>query len=284
MAMNILTQQQLYKTAPAIFAESPDTAVSDRYGFVPTINVVDALQTEGWNPVRAQQTKSRDFDKKHLARHMIRFRQDPDRQMTVGDSVSELVLTNSHDRSAAYQLDLGLFRLVCSNGMVTPAGELGHIRVKHGKNIVENIIDGSLQLAGEIENISDSVETFQSTLISREEAYLFARAALSLRYGEEWQSQSPISPEALLQARRNEDKEPSLWKTFNRVQENLMKGGLIGRSSTGRSTRTRAIHSVSEDVRLNRALWQLTDEFSKLKHQPSQSMPSNIIQGEFYAA
>ncbi|MBE0494727.1 MAG: hypothetical protein IBX48_10380, partial [Thiomicrospira sp.] len=33
----------------------------------------------------------------------------------------------------------------------------------------------------------------------------------------------------------------------------------------GRNVRTRAIQSVSEDVKLNRALWQLTEEFSKLK-------------------
>ncbi|QKI89634.1 DUF932 domain-containing protein [Thiomicrorhabdus xiamenensis] len=273
MAMNILTTQQLFKIAPAIFAESPDKAVSDRYGFVPTIDVVESLQNEGWYPVRAQQTNVRNSDKRDLARHMIRFRQDPDRQMAVGDSIPELVLTNSHDRSSAYQLDLGLFRLACSNGMVTPAGDLGNIRVRHGKNVVDNIIEGSLQLAGEIPHISESVDDFQSTLISSEEAYLFARAALSLRYGEEWQAQSPISPESLLQARRNEDKEPSLWKTFNRVQENMMKGGVLGRSNNGRNTRTRAIKSVSEEVRLNRALWQLTEEFSKLKHHhPKQSM------------
>ncbi|MEA3405373.1 MAG: DUF932 domain-containing protein, partial [Pseudomonadota bacterium] len=150
MAMNILTPQQLYKTVPAVFAESPDKAVSDRYGFVPTIDVVSALQNEGWYPVRAQQTNVRDPSRKSLARHMIRFRQDPDRQMTVGDSIAELVLTNSHDRSSAYQLDLGLFRLVCSNGMVAPTAGLGSVRVKHGKQIVENIIEGSLNLLNEV--------------------------------------------------------------------------------------------------------------------------------------
>lgn len=266
MAMNILTPQQLHKTSPAIFADAPAHEVSNRYGFVPTIDVVNALQEEGWYPVRAQQTKTRDPSKQLFARHMVRFRQDPDRQIKVGDSISELVLTNSHDRSAAYQLDLGLFRLVCSNGMVTPAGDLGGIRVKHGKNIVENIIEGSLSLANEIPYISNSVESFQSTLVSKEESVLFARASLALRYGEDWENQSPIDAESLLQARRVEDKEPSLWKTFNRVQENFMKGGLIGRSSTGRSTRTRAIHSVTEDVRLNRALWQLAEEFSEIKN------------------
>jgi hypothetical protein len=265
MSMNILTTDTLFKKAPAIFADSPDRAVSDRYGFVPTIDVVTSLQREGWYPVRAQQTNTRDPQRRSLARHMIRFRQDPDRQVTVGDSIAELVLTNSHDRSAAYQLDLGLFRLVCSNGMVTPTGDLGGIRVKHGKQIVENIIEGSLNLINEVPKISESVDHFRSTLVSSEEAQLFARAALSLRYGEDWQSESPIQPEDLLSFRRPEDQEPSLWKVFSRVQENFMKGGLIGRSASGRNSRTRAIQSVSKDVQLNRALWQLTQEFSQLK-------------------
>lgn len=266
MAMTILTDNQLYKTAPAIFADSPDLSVSERYGFVPTIDVVNELKNEGWYPVRAQQASSRDTDKRHLARHMIRFRQDPDRQLHIGDSIAELVLTNSHDRSSAYQLDLGVFRLVCLNGMVAKSGDLGNIRVKHGKNIVENILEGSVQLANQVPHISASVENLQSTLISNIESQMFARAALNLRYGEDWQQLSPINAESLLQARRTEDKEPTLWKVFNRVQENMLKGGLVGRSQTGRRTRTKAISSVSEDVRLNRALWQLADEFSQLKH------------------
>lgn len=273
--MNILTPEKLYKTAPAIFAEAPDRAVSDRYGFVPTIEVVNSLQQEGWYPVRAQQTSVRDASRKSLARHMIRFRQDPDRQVNVGDSVAELVLTNSHDRSAAYQLDLGLFRLVCSNGLVTPAGELGGIRVKHGKQIVESIIEGSLNLANQIPHISEQVDHLRSTLVSKEEAELFARAALNIRYGEEWLQQSPIRSHDLLQARRSDDQESSLWKVFNRVQENLIKGGVQGRSNKGRYVTTRPIKSVSEDIRLNRALWQLTNEFLHLKDKvtPMLALP-----------
>lgn len=77
--MRILTHDQLHRSAPAIFANQPDEAVSDRYGFVPTINVVDALQAEGWYPVRAQQTNVRQAERQSVARHLIRFRQDPDR-------------------------------------------------------------------------------------------------------------------------------------------------------------------------------------------------------------
>ncbi|WP_286240948.1 DUF932 domain-containing protein [Neptuniibacter halophilus] len=265
MTMHILSENQLYRNAPAIFADTPDSQVSDRYGFVPTIEVVKSLQQEGWYPVRAQQTMSRLPERRSVARHMVRFRQDPDRQIHVGDSVAELVLCNSHDRSSAYQLDLGLFRLVCSNGMVTPIGEMGGIRVRHGCQVVDDILEGSIALIDEAPVIISSVDRFRSLRLSPDEAQLFAQSALTLRYGEDWVNASPVSPDTLLQARRSEDRDPDLWHVFNRTQENLLKGGLHGRSSQGRRTRTRPIRSVTEDVRLNRALWKLTEHFAALK-------------------
>ncbi|SFG24461.1 DUF932 domain-containing protein [Neptunomonas qingdaonensis] len=266
--MNTLSRDQLYRNAPAIFADAPDLSVSNRYGFVPTINVVDALKGEGWHPVRAQQTRVRNPEHKNTTRHMVRFRQDPDRQILVGDSIAELVLTNSHDRTAAYQLDLGLFRLICSNGMVTPVGDMGGIRVRHGKQVVDQILDGSIALIDEIPNIAGTVEKFQSMRLTPEESHIFAQSALTMRYGEDWKEVSPIQPDALLKARRSEDRDHNLWRIYNRTQENLLKGGLPGRSNSGRHTRTRAIRSVTEDVRLNRALWQLTEHFAHLKDQP----------------
>lgn len=263
--MRILTHDQLHRTAPAVFAQEPDAEVSDRYGFVPTIEVVDALKNEGWHPVRAQQTNVRDVSRQTTARHMIRFRQEPDRQIDLGDSVAELVLTNSHDRSAAYQLDLGLFRLICSNGMVAPVSDMGGIRVRHGKHIVDQILEGSIQLSHEVPGIADGIEAFQSIMIRRDEAQLFAEAALALRYGEQWQDTSPIRPHDVLEARRTEDAGSTLWQVFGRTQENLFKGGLRGKSASGRRTRTRAINNVTEDVRLNRALWTLTERFAELK-------------------
>jgi hypothetical protein len=209
----------------------------------------------------------RDPERRDTTRHLVRFRQDPQRQITVGDSIAELVLTNSHDRSAAYQLDLGLFRLICSNGMVTPVGEMGGIRVRHGKQVVDQILEGSLALVDEVPNLAGTVERFQSLRLSPKESRLFAQSALTLRYGEDWRQVSPIQPDRLLDARRSEDRDQNLWRVFNRTQENLLKGGLTGRSASGRHTRTRAITSVTEDVRLNRALWQLTEHVAALKGQ-----------------
>ncbi len=262
--MSVLSNDQIMRLAPSVFAQAPDGNVSERYGFVPTMTLVEAFREQGWLPVRAQQTRVRDSQRQHVARHMLRFRRNYS-PIEVGDSVAELVLTNSHDRSSAYQLDAGLFRLVCSNGMVCPIGDFGGIRVRHGKNVVDDIIEGSYELLDEVPQIAASVEAFRDTQLDSKEQSLFAEAALEVRYGEDWPKASPVRTDQILGARRREDEGDNLWATFSRVQENLLRGSLRGRARNGRRVRTRAVNSVSEDVRLNRALWRLAQRFADLK-------------------
>jgi hypothetical protein len=58
-----------------------------------------------------------------------------------------------------------------------------------------------------------------------------------------------------------------LWKTFNRVQENVIAGGLsaVQRDAEGRRVRrvsTRRIAGIDQDAKLNRALWQLAGPYA----------------------
>jgi hypothetical protein len=53
-------------------------------------------------------------------------------------------------------------------------------------------------------------------------------------------------------------------KTLNRVQENMIRGGVRGRNVNGGRMSTRAVNSVTENVRLNKALWTLADEMAKI--------------------
>jgi hypothetical protein len=261
--MQPLDNARLQRLAPSIFADAPHASVSSRYGFVPTIALVDAFRAEGWLPVRAQQTAVRDETRREHTRHLVCFRRQ--QPLQVGDALAELVLTNSHDTRSAYQLDAGLFRLACSNGMVCPIGEVRGIRVRHGKHIVDAVIEGSYELIEELPQIAASVDRFRDTGLDGREQGLFAEAALEVRNGEDWARQSPVPPGQLLEARRTDDKGADLWVTFNRVQENLLKGGLLGRAQSGRRVRTRQVRSVTEDVRLNRALWRLAERFAQLK-------------------
>jgi hypothetical protein len=126
----MLTDNDLMRVAPSIFAEEPWERMSGRYRFVPTIRVVEKLRGEGFFPVNASQGRTRIPGKKDFTRHMIRFRQD-NKKMLVGQELPEVVLLNSHDGSSAYSLMAGVFRLICSNGMVVPAASVGSMKVRH---------------------------------------------------------------------------------------------------------------------------------------------------------
>ena len=90
------------------------------------------------------------------------------------------------------------------------------------------------------------------------ERLAFAGRALALRFPE--LEQAGMQPSQLLGCRRTEDAPDTLWSVFNRVQENLLGGGLVRRTPTGRLSRTRRITSIREDVRLNGRLWDLAEE------------------------
>ncbi|EPT4935903.1 DUF932 domain-containing protein, partial [Escherichia coli] len=87
--------------------------------------------------------------------------------------------------------------------------------------------------------------------------------ALMVRYEDE--NKTPVTPEQIITPRRLEDKQNDLWTTWQRVQENMIKGGLSGRSASGKNTRTRGITGIDGDIRINKALWMIAEQFREWK-------------------
>jgi hypothetical protein len=265
----VLSNEDIFRVAPSVMATQPWKDVSSKYTFIPTIGIVDALRNEGFMPVSAAQSSTRIEGKKEFTKHMLRFRRAEDlvtKGREVGTEIPELVLVNSHDRSSGYQLSAGLFRLVCRNGMVVKSSTLGDISVRHSGDIAHDVIEGSYTIIDEMPKVLEQVDQFKGIALRPEQQLAFASAALELRYphDEDQASRSPIIPEQLLNVRRYDDRANDLWTTFNRVQENFMRGGLRGIGTTGRRLRTRKIASINEDLRLNKSLWMLTEKMAEL--------------------
>jgi hypothetical protein len=261
-----LSNEQLHSVAPSIFAAHPWERVSERYTFIPTISVINALREEGFMPVTAMQSKARIAGKGDFTKHLIRFRRAQDLEVVKEQELPEIVLVNSHDRSSSYQLSAGIFRLVCSNGMIVKSSDFGEIKIQHSGNIIGHVIEGSYRIIEDMPKVIGSMEAMKSIQLTEQQQHAFAKAALELRYPSDdaGNSKSPIIPDQLLTVRRYADHNPTLWNTFQRVQENFIKGGLRGTGSTGKRMTTRSIKSVTEDVRLNKALWVLAEEMAAL--------------------
>jgi len=210
------------------------------------------------------QGKSRVEGKSEFTKHLIRLRHAA--QANAKPETNEIILINSHDGASSYQMLAGVFRFVCCNGLVV--GSVSNdIRIPHKGNIQGEVIEGAFRVLEDFEAVDASTLEMKALSLKVEEQRAFATAALALRYGArtEGQPPAPITAEQLIEARRSEDLGSSLWTTFQRVQENTLRGGQSGRSAQGRRMQTRSIGSIERGVSLNRALWVLAEEMRRLK-------------------
>ena len=256
-----LSDDQIHRVAPSIFAEAPHESRSQRYAYIPTATVLTELRKEGFQPFMVTQTRTRHEDRRDYTKHMIRLRHAS--QINARGEANEIILLNSHDGTSSYQMLAGMFRFVCSNGLVC-GDTVADVRVPHKGDVAGQVIEGAYQVLHGFDRALESRESMQAITLDEGEAEVFARAALSLKYDDP-DKPAPITESQILMPRRFDDRRPDLWMTFNRVQENLTKGGLSGRSANGRRQQTRPVQGIDSDVRLNRALWMLADGLRQLK-------------------
>lgn len=257
----VLSVDQLRHAVPAAFAESAHDSRSSRYAYIPTSAVIEGMRNEGFLPVKAVQAGARDEGKAGHGKHMIRFRREDQLQQA---EAREIIMINSHDGSSAYKLSAGVFRLVCSNGLVVGREDIRQT-VRHSGNVLHDVIEGATRIVGDFEQVTNDIETMKAVTLEKPLMLAFASAAIEARFdGEE----KPVTPEQVLRVRRSADTGSDLWTVFNRVQENVIRGGLHGasRNANGRMQRrrTREVKGIDQSDVLNRALWRLATEVAKI--------------------
>jgi Domain of unknown function (DUF932) len=248
---------QLAGQVPAAFSDRAADNTSNTYVFISTRELVGALLDAGFIATQARQTNVRAAGNADYARHLLRF-QHARESVTLVDAIPQIVLINSHDGRCSYQLRAGLYRPVCANGLLTRLGDFGLIHVPHRGNIIQNVVEGALALVRNFDKVGQIIERMNALKLDTTERLKFAQDALRVRYHHE--QYQPVQAEQLLMHRRAADEGCDVWRTYNVVQENVMRGGVPGRSVTGKTVYSRGIRAIREDVRINNALWQLAVE------------------------
>lgn len=264
-----LDEATLRQQAPSIFASGPMAGVSDRYTFVPTARIVDGLREHDWVPVEVEEQRIRTESRRGFQKHMLRFRRE-EQMATLDEWNVELVLLNSHDRGCAYQLHAGIFRRICSNGLVVSEGSFEAIRFRHSKLETDEVVRASFRLLEFIPKVGEMVNRFRDRLLNADESLDLARHAVLLRYPS--LDASPVDAETLLEARRDEDVSSDLWSAMNRIQENLIRGGGSDsrRDRRGRLRSVRALRGIDSKISLNKGLWGLAEKLAN--GQPLESV------------
>lgn len=252
-----LSPATLMQSAPSIYAQGPAPGLSRRYTFVPTSEIVEGLQGANWMPVQVEEQRARQIERVGFQKHVIRFRR-LEQMATLDEWNVELVLLNSHDAGCAYQIHAGIYRRICSNGLVVSEGGFETLRFRHSGLKTEEVVRASLSVIESVPLISQRINDFRMRVMTWGEQLNFAKAALQVRY----EDSAPVNPDAILRPRRVEDDSADLWTILNRVQENLIRGGVCDghRGRNGRLRSVRALRGIDSKVTMNKALWDLAQQ------------------------
>jgi hypothetical protein len=261
-----LTENELFKIAPSIFARDAHFSRSERFTPIPTIEVIRGLNREGFSVVGAQQALSRRVTNETHNKHLIRLRRLDDAQYNVGDSVFEVLLKNANDGSAAYDIMAGLFRILCANSLVAETPQQESLRVRHTGDVMGKVIEGTYTVLNRAGEIAEKAQAWRTIQLDDHCRMAFAKGALIERFGEKeglpGVADTTVRPEQVLMPRRQADGGHDLWSTFNVAQENLIKGGMHHRTN-GRNLATRTIKGIDQSVQVNKGLFAMADWLSR---------------------
>ena len=265
-----LNNEELLKAAPSIFSENPIEGVSSRYAFVPTYSVLDTFREAGYYPIMASESKVRNNENNQgYQKHIIQFRSlDNLLRPNSNEEYADIVLTNSHNRSSSFILDLAFFRIICSNMLVVPSHSFSHHSIVHSGFNISKVNTAINEVTAYMPRIKNEIEKFKSIRLSLLEQYSLANAAIDIRFDKQLHN---VNAKEFLKITRDEDEMPTLWNVFNRVQEAMIRGGAKGiNKETGKSFTSKAITAIDANIKLNKELFATVQNMASLKLAPFQ--------------
>ena len=248
----MITLDQLKSQTPSVFATSPSPKMSDKYVFVPTMDILANFEREGWDLASAKQV-----GKGVHAVHELRLRNG--QLPKVGDTLVEAIIRNSHNGTASFQVSAGLHRLVCSNGLTVPTALAESFNVRHSRFDLDEVKRLTESFAGRLPKIEGSVSRMMERQMTIDEKIDFVRKSVNIRFGQD-RVLNDLQIVGLLTPNRGEDEGDDLWTTFNVVQEKYVRGGIETTSQRGRRTKLRGLQNIMAVNQLNTKLWTLAEE------------------------
>lgn len=225
--------------------------LSSKYDLISTESVVNLMRDEGFIVTATNSLKPRVRDPR-MVRHFVRMRHE--QYFEVNGSVPEILVINANDGSSSLRMEAGLFRMVCSNGLIVKSHDVGSARIRHVDVTADRVLEEANRVILGAQEAARRVDLFKDRILNQSEKMQFSVLASAFWGGR-------VMPHSLLESRRPEDNGDDLWRVFNRIQENLIKGGVVGRSPSGRNTRTHGIRAMDNSVKVNMKLWEIAEEF-----------------------
>jgi hypothetical protein len=258
----VLSQEEIQKLAPSIYTEQGSSNTSEKYVHIPTSKVVSDMELLGWEVVDAKEVKVRKQTKAGYQKHLVVFR-NQDVSINNGDNdvvFPQILLTNSHNGMNPFTFTAGLFRFICSNGLVISTQEFENVKIRHYGYSFEELQETVKQMVLKLPLTVESMNKMQATELGMDQMLDFAKKALEVRHPVVEGKRIEVDLMELLRPYRDEDKGSSVWKVYNVLQEKITGGDYF--YATKKSKRkSRNLKSFTKDMEVNQKLFDLALEY-----------------------
>lgn len=210
--------------------------------YIPTLDVITKLQDEGWqlSGVAEQRGKNRKITSNYVQLQHPDFAVQNSKGKD--EAFTSITLSNSCNGNRPLQMSLGLFRQVCTNGLIRFDQHAETEKIKHIEVNARDLDRFVISMNSKASQLLTEVNEMKHKGLSLEDMRKLAHEAARLRYN----NLDDINIDDLLIVNRVEDESNDLWTIFNRIQENL----------------THDVKNMSEDIRLNQQLFSLVENFA----------------------
>ena len=255
-----LTKDQIRNSSPLVFADAPTNPdVSKKYLFVNTETIIDDLEKLGWLPVQDAQRKGRKEGGTIFSKHMVAF-QNPEIKITSADgddAFPRILLTNSHDGMQAFKFSVGIFRLVCSNGLVVADEQFSDFKIKHKGYTFGELRNVVRQAVEDLPNRVQVMNDMKNRILTEDEKRKMALDAMLIRAGVKELQYDEETITDILDPKRDADKGDDLWRVFNVIQEKITQGDFHAALTGAKVRKVRKIKSFEKDMKVNKELFKL---------------------------
>ena len=260
MENKFLTKEEIKEVAKSVFASKGAENTSEKYSHIPTFKIIEDMELLGWKVTSVKEVKAR--KNAGFQKHLIVFRNS---EVAItgkdGDDVfPQILLTNSSDGKNAFTFRAGLFRLVCSNGLVISTQDFANLKIRHFGYKFEELQKTINTMVEKLPLTVQSMNKFKQTQLAEEQIVDFAKKALTVRFGEEEVKRITIDYNEFTKLVRTEDEGNDLWSVFNRVQEKIIDGDFTYGYAT-KIRKARRIKNFSQDIELNSKLYELAIQY-----------------------
>lgn len=258
--INTISLADLKVAMPQAFVTAPSSRVSKKYSFIPTSQILEDLDKLGWKIREIVNPKYKSAGNQLHGKHLVRLFH-PEIHISNGEDRNfvEIALYNSSNGLSKFRMEVGVFRMVCENGMVIKSEDFGSINMRHSGYSFESLKESINEMIEKLPSLAGLLNRFLTRELNGSEMKELALKAYSLRNSGREATEAEVQD--ILAVRRDGDAGNNLWVIGNRIQEAVIRGGQLFIDGRGRMRAQKPLRNIDKSLKMNQAVWELMEEF-----------------------